>query len=527
MLDDAAPFDDYSSYGRTGVMVAGTVTTAVSLVAGAAYSSVFSNSNSAKFDSPIYIQGYESQPFSLEVSFRIIDEGSPVAQKVLSTVSNYDGITVVGTVVSFSTKYATAAEAKISYDVIQKQNVHVVGVHTYDKNQLFVNGQLVGELDLTDAQKADTYVTTDGKLYLGTSTGTGKIAANGISVYGHALTESAVQEHFNAARKTILASGVAVPLGGKRYPLSAELGDVYLNKSFTTEADWKTGVQNQTVIEDDILKPQILNGTSVASNWQSVAHLDNGITSIYGVSMTWTGSGATIEVSLDGTTWVTPVQGERISIITAGYNPTNQDLWIKVSFAGSISNDPSYLSELNILGFKTGTSVEIDGRTTTFTSPASLMSEAEPIEQRDDWGVRLSGGTITISTDTTAVPENKYTMNIWLKKLTSTTPTISVSGTTYKNGAAGGTLNQGEWAMYTIVAAAAISSAITITGSAQIGSVELFNTQLSAGSVATLYSSSVGIPIVSSPDTDAIQITNPNPSTKLYAYDWSVTGAGG
>jgi hypothetical protein len=152
------------------------------------------------------------------------------------------------------------------------------------------------------------------------------------------------------------------------------------------------------------------------------------------------------------------------------------------------------------------------------------MNDYEPIAERDDFGIKLGTGTLTLSADTQAI--NVNTISIWLKKLTATNPTISVAGTAYKNGAVGGTLNQGEWAMYTITATAPITGTITISGDIQLGQVEIYDAVLSAQQIADLYAASVGVPILPAPDADVLTITNPNPSTRLYDYVWSISPAG-
>jgi hypothetical protein len=120
-----------------------------------------------------------------------------------------------------------------------------------------------------------------------------------------------------------------------------------------------------------------------------------------------------------------------------------------------------------------------------------------------------------------------FSMNVWLKKLTATDPTFSISGTTnYKNGIAAGTMNQGEWVMWTMTKATELTGAITISGNVRIGHVELFDHQLTAQEVADLYSAETGVNVAKISDTDAITVTNPNPSTRIYDYTWAITGAG-
>lgn len=528
MLDDTAPFQDYSGYNAAGVMDTGTPTTAAALVAGAAYSSVFSNTVDAKFDSAVYKQGYELLPFSLEASVRVINESAGSEQKVLSSASNYDGITINGTIVKFSTKYLTAPEAAVTHDIQTKRNVHIVGVHLRDKNQLFVDGELVGEVTLTDAQKADSFVVGDGKLWMGTCAATQKIAVNAVAIYATGLSDSIVKAHFNAARRTTLIQTVAPTFTGVRYPMSLNLADTFVRQLWSTDEDWKIGTLNDVTLVDSQIVPQLAAGVSVAGNWQVALPLDqSGLTSVYGLAMHWDGDGVVIEASLDGSTWETAIKGKKLALIPNAFDPTNKDLFIKASFSGGITDDPSYLDNLFVVGFTTGVMPNIGGRDTTFADPASPMNDYQPIEMRDDWGVSLNGGSVSISADSSPSPQAMFSMNIWLKKLTTTDPTISVTGATaYKNGAAGGTLNQGEWVMYTLTRATELTGTITISGNVQVGQIELFDHQLSAQEVADLYSASIGVQRASISDTDAVTVTNPNPSTRLYAYTWAITGAG-
>lgn len=528
MLDDTTPFQDYSGYARAGVMDTGSPTTAAPLVAGAAYSQVFSNAVDAKFDSPVLVQGYESQSFSLEASFRVIDEtGTTSIQKVLSSTSNYDGITVNGTIIKFSTKYLTAGECAVSYDIQTKRNVHVVGVHTSDMNQLFIDGQLVGQTSLTDAQKIDSYGTTDGKLWLGTSASSQKVAVNGLSIYSMGLTDEMVKAHFNAARRTTIIDTVAPTFSGVRLPLAINLSDTFLRQSWSLETDWMLGVLSDVTIVNSQLQPRLIAGVSVPGNWMTILPLDCGKTDVYGLSLDWNGFGVVVEVSLDGVAWETAVRGTKLTTIPNHFNPTNQDLLIRVSFVGGIADDPSYIDSLSATGLTTGVMPNVAGRPLTFTDPDSPMSDYQPIEQRDDWGVRLTGGTITIGADATTDPMDAYTVNVWLKKLTATNPTFSISGTTdYKNGAAGGTMNVGEWTMWTMTKASILTGSITISGNVQVGQIELFNHQLTAQEVADLYAASTGVPVTKVDESDSVTMTNPNPSTRIYDYAWAITAAG-
>lgn len=531
LMDDTSPLQDYSPYNKTATIVGGTPARAPALVSGAVYSQVFTNAITAQYTTNVFTQGQESQPFSLTASLfpvKTNPTGADAPQKILSNAAGYDGLTINGTVVSFSTNYTSTGTATCSYDLQSTRNVNVVGTHTESKNSLYVNGVLVAEVDITPEQQTDTFIATDGKLYSGASTSPNGIALNGIGMYHYALPVEVINSMHLAARNTLDADDVATLFGGDTIHLSHESADIFIDQTWSTKADWLLGGISNVTVVDDQLVPQFNADTSLAGSWTTTIPLTAAdTTSMYGVSFDWEGSGVLIEASLTGTTWETVVRGVGLNIIPVGFDPTGKDLIVRVSFAGGIIDDPSYIDNLSLLAFRTGIPPILSGRTITF-SKAYQQKHHLPVEMQDQWGAEiLSGGSITIGADTTSAAVQPRTVAIWIKPTSTTLPTFTLTGTKYQDGVANsGALMVGKWTLLHFVEAANITGSIKITGPAQVGQVTLYDTALSAGTIANISAAYSKANSLLAGDSSVIGVTQSPAGATIYAHDWAIVGAG-
>lgn len=528
-MDDTSPFQDYSGYNRSGTATGGTPPTHASLIAGTTFSQVFSSSITATLAAPVFYQGIETAPFSLEGWFRVVTSDTP-EQQLLGNSGQMDGLTILGNKVNFVIKFTSAPEARISYDIQQGRRIHAVGVKTETKIALFVNGVLVQELSLTEAQQASTYVTSNGNLYCGATSGTQKIAVAGLAAYASALDQTAIARHYAMGTKVPDGEDVASSFKGDRIPLSVSNSNLFLDQWWTTDSDWKAAQLFNVAVIDGQLRPQFdQSNVSVAGKWYDSFSLDiANTTSIHGVVFDWDGQGMTVEASLDSTTWVAITRGVNVSLITPGFNPTGKELQLRVTFAGGIQDDDAFLDNLNAVGIKTAASNVIDGRTITFNS-AYPQREYTPLEFHDNWGAEIaSGGSLVISADTTDAAVGNRVIELWIKRTSSgTNPTISDTGTYYQNGvAATATLVTGQWTLLHIVKASTTNNAITINGPAQVGQVVLYENTMTAAQIAENYAQyTLSSPIVAD-DTSVITVAESDIPVSIYAYDWSIQGAG-
>lgn len=529
VLDSAVPYADYTGLGHTGNIDTGSTTPAksASLVSGAAYSSVYKAGCIGKFQCPLFTQGNETRQFALEAwAYPIFVGGTPTgAQSILSHKNTLDGLTINGTVLSFTTAYLTAASATCSYDLLFARAVYAVGVHTVDQNQLWVNGVQVASVDLTDAQKADSYVATDGFLYSGYTTSTQCVAMNGVAFYPNFTGDMAMQ-NYAAGIDVLGQDATAKQFDGITLNLRAEQGNDFIERTWATFDDFQMGYKNNVEYGPEAIVPRYMSGLSVAGTWTVGMPLDAmGDTSIYGVMLEWSGVAVTVAWSLNGTVWNTATNGALISGITSGYNPTAKDLQVRVSMGTGVATDPAFFESLHVIGFRDNTFDNQTGRAVTVAYPAVIRGDFEPIMYREDNGVNLHSTALTIGTDTTSDPHVARSVEIWIKPI-SGTPTFSFSGTQYRNGAVDSTLPIGQWSLVHVVAAANITTTMTITGDCIVGQVSYYPTALSAGTVLAIYQSYTGTPRFRISDTNVIGVTESAPPTQIYAHDWSIDAAG-
>lgn len=527
MLDDTPPFQEHTGSGlAAGTKAASSDATKHSaLVAGAAWASVFSNSKQAEFTVPTFVQGRETEPFVLEATILVIPKTTTADQKVLSHAGAYDGITVNGTVVKFATEYLTAGRAECSHDIQVNRAVHVAAVHTESENLLYIDGELVDRVEITDAQKADTYVATDGKLYVGASTSDQEVAVNGVAFY-RTTSPKTFEQNTAAARMVVPEADVYGQFDGQKYELNSAQGSRFLDRTWSDDEDFLEGTLVDVSVSEGKVTPAYESGLSLAGSITLGVPLDGtGETSIYGVMVEWSGQDVTAEASLDGTTWSAMTNGRLLSIISNGYDPTGKDLELRFSFAGGLADDPAFVESVKVVGFVDANISNGEQRTVSVSHPAVPRDNHEPILYRNDNGVTLAGGTLTIGADTGGEPTVVRTLELLIKPL-SGTPTISVGGTKYRNGVADSTLPVGEWSIIHYVNGTDISGAVTVTGDCIVGHAVTYPTALSSTDVDYIYKSYTGVPVLSFSDSSAITLTEPASPTDIYTQDWAIDPAG-
>lgn len=524
MLDGPAPFFDASGMSRLGLMDTGTPTRSAPLVTGAGYSSVFSSDAVAKFPCFLFKQGRESLPFALEAWVVRVGTGTG-RQAILSHAPGMDGITLSGNIVSFGTYYQETGSAVCEYDLGETRMFHVVGMHNADSNELWIDGQLVATVAISDDQKADSYITTGDYLHTGYTTSTQRIAVNGVAFYS-VLSGDDVKKNYDAGIEFIGQNSVASQLEGVPLNLSSSSGSVFTEESWVDISDFEAGYRDGVEFTRESIVPSYLNGVSIPGVWMTSVPLDvEGDLSIYGVYLGWSGIDITVDVSLDGTSWAPARQGELVSVIPEGMNPTDKDLQIRVSFAGGLEDDPARLDSMVAIGFKDNTIDNITARDIYVTHPAVVRADHETNLYRDDNGVSLGGGTMTIGPDTTLDPDVVRTLELWIKPLGGLV-SISVAGTRYRNGVLDGTLPIGEWSLVHFVSSSDVTENITISGNCIIGQASLYPDSLTAEQVDFIWRAYTGGTAIRFDDPTSVVMNDIGDSVATYEYDWAIDSAG-
>lgn len=479
--------------------------------------------------SPYYDGDYENAVWTgtAQNSTSVLTLNPYGPQAVLSHETFLDGLTLDGTVARFTTKYKNSPDATCSYDLQTISAAHVVGVHSESKNSLYVNGVLVDEFALTTAQQADSYMSPATTVGTGMSNSNQSVAVNGVAFYSRALSADAVARHFTTGRTLPQPVDIVPAYAGDYIPLSLGNSNLFLDQWTQTADDWNLGVYDNTAVYKDQLVPTAdSTGVSVAGAWyKSVGLESSNATTVYGVQLSWDGVGATVQVSLDGVTWETVTRGKNCTTVPAGTTTSGKVLQIRITFPGGTLNDESYVDNLNVVGLTTAASLEIAGRTITSTL-AHPEREHDFAEYSDHYGIEIdAGGTVVISADALGASVAR-TLEVFIKRQ-GANPTLSMTGTNYINGATGSaTLIDGQWALMHIVAGADVTGTITINGPCQVGYVGIYDTALSAGTIAAIYSDYVGTDAPRVADASVISVAESTNAANIYQHDWSIAASG-
>lgn len=506
-------------------METGTPMVSAPLVSGAGYSSVFSSSAVGKFPCSLFRRGREDQPFALEAWVLPTSVASEGVQQILSHKFQHDGLAIDGSVVSFGTSYVNTGSAICQYDIGECKSVHVIGKHSADQNELWVNGELVASVDITEDQKDDTYIDTDEYLYTGHTSSSQHIAVNGVAFYS-SLSGDDIQKNYQAGIDFIGQDSVASQLGGVSLDLSSTSGSVFTEELWANREDFETGLKSDVEYTDEAIVPAYADGMSIPGFWATSVPLDiEDDTSIYGVSVSWSGVGVDVDVSLDGITWTPAVSGELVDVIPPGMDPAGKDLQIRVSFSGGLESDPARLERLSAIGFRDSDIENITAREIYVTHPAVVRADYEPNLYRDDNGINLHGGTLTIGPDETLDPDVARTLELWIKPL-SDSVSVSVAGTVYRNGVEDSTLPVGQWSLLHYVSGVDIEDDIVITGDCILGQAALYPDSLTPEQVDFMWKSYIGATALRFNETTTIAASDDSNSVSTYEYDWAIDSAG-
>lgn len=510
---------DYSGYGRNAIVPAA-AGMHLPLVAGLSHATVFNNTNQGQFPAPVFQQGHEGQPFTLEATVMPIERASGLTesdgpQQVIGHSGRMDGIVIDGTLISFIESY-TDTEVVISHRLQELHLVRISAVHTREKNSLYVNGQLVGEVDIPEDVRGKQYVASDGFLYSGASGSTKELAVNSVAVYGHALSAWSIEENYRA-HLAPEPDGLVGALGGRRFAVSKETTERFLTRVWAN--DWTTGsLLVQAASESGVLYPETEDGLVVGGEWYNTFELDSASTSsIYGVNVDWIGDGVDIEASLDGESWVPVERGLKVSLIADGFDPTETVMHIRAVF--EIGHASAYLERLEVNGY-TSNSFFI-GETLIEMNGVSPRNGLPPASFSDAAGVWMDGSIVV--TDTSNTPDDIETVEVWFK---GQTPIMTNMLTTDEFVNGDGTFAAGEWQIHHFVVSGGVGNTFTVSGTGQVGQIAVYGyafTQADARRTVDSYFSAKTETIV---DNSSIIVGTSADGAIVYGHDWTIEGAG-
>lgn len=340
----SSPYQDYSGYERSAVST-GSPPLGMSFVSGLENSRILSSSDYITFDTPIFIRGRELEPFSIECWVRVFSETKSV-QKVISHSDLYDGITIYGNKIVFSVPFQSGDSVSISHDVQVGQRLHIIGTYSNNMISLYVNGVLVGQESFGDGDYSQFESSSD-EFVSGQTAGSQRIALGSLAMYYGELTYSQVISHYDAGTSSPDSFEVPANFGGDKIPVAISNDNLFVDYTWDTNDKWDYPRRRNLNVLNDILEPQYIDDIPTGGSWIGVVPLDAlDYTSIYGMQLNWSGFPGLVETSVDATTWYVAGKGRNISSVPQGFNPTDKELLIRVSFypGWRITPDDAYYS---------------------------------------------------------------------------------------------------------------------------------------------------------------------------------------
>lgn len=526
ILDSSGPAHaDYSGYARNGMSSATIYGPA--LISGAARSLIITNATKFATLVPVFVAGKEEQPFSLEATVRPLGTGSE--QQVLGRDGQMDGIVVNGTVVSFVTKFSTTGEARASYDMKALQAIHVVGVHTKESNALFINGEMVAQVDITAEQQADTFAGSPITLGCGaSSSSTTSIMVNGLAVYNSALEYDSILIHYDKVEQGESAEDIAISYGGHLLEVSPALVASRYDIDWSLDEDWNEGGLVAVSAREDSLFPEEVDGVTEEGRWMTAVPLTDAGTSIYAVSVKWEGDGVIVQTSRDNINWVDAENGVNISTVTPTTSTADLMLYLQVIFPAGRTLENTYLDSLSVTVHPPSPIPEVAGREVVLDN-VSIEIDADVKTFHQDWGFELRNGTITIKASTDAEKFNPKTIEVWSRKDGTTFADNLVTGSPTRwrtNGGASESYRTGEWQLRHYVFDSGFTGDIVFNGTGQIGHVIMYEDALTNDEIKEIYDAYCGAPTKFLTNSDSLNIYELAGQVDIYEYEWAIEASG-
>lgn len=433
----SSPYQDYSGYGRSAVAT-GAPPLAMSFVSGIQNSRILTNTDYITFNTPVFIRGLEYDSFSLEAWVRVSSENKSV-QKVLSHSDLYDGITIYGTLVKFSVPFQSNDMLEVSHDVQSGQRLHIVATYTRNSICLYINGELVAQKTFGEGNYSQ-FKSTSTQLVSGTTAGNQRIALGSAAIYYNALSASQVLNSYESGSSAPDSFEVPANFGGDKIPVAISNDNLFVDYTWDTSDKWNYPRRRNLNILNDSLEPQYINDIPTGGAWIGVVPLDAlDYTSIYGMQLNWSGFPGLVETSVDANTWYVAGRGRNIKSVPQGFNPTNKELLVKVSFfpGWRITPDESYYST----SYSSGVPGVSNNRWTAYgtysiqngtdidNSNYFRYSATAPQTLRN-YGFHIAGNVdgLTPSTDSINVVEGQeiFVSSLWRDNIVSSSP-INIS----------------------------------------------------------------------------------------------------
>jgi hypothetical protein len=520
-MDDNTPFQDYSGYNctftRTGTQYPG-----LPLASTASYSQLFDSTRTGSLTVPKFrTAGTEAQDSSISM---VIMPSSVTDSTVFTLARTDDSEKIIfdRSSIQYQVDYQDGFHSEIlRFDYEMNLKLNLVITFSPKSIYFFLNGELAYSHEISetnqafiDFSSADTWtLTTTGR----------SVFLNNLCFYRSALSNEQVKSLYNI-NNTVSDDSTSRTFGGVEIPLSNAIMKPFFSRVWNNDADWNSGGHSFTQADTDQLHPQMEDELTVDGEWKTAVSFADPIVfpPFQWADMWYDGVNIdNVQVSLDGVTWSDISLQSPLSIISPGFDPTNTSIHIKVSFVAG--HEEAHLDYLRLNIYSTN-SVQInEGRTITYTQPVVLYEDQNPEDLREDWGVRVDGGTLTIGTDPSGAPINPQTVELWVKKDAggwfpdSSLTTNLVNA--YCNGFLTAAIND-QWEVVHFTYSAPITTAISVSGHFSIGKVVFYPTILTLSQCNQIVRASMGTVTTTADQAGDVTMSDTAGNPTSYAYDW-------
>jgi len=520
-LDGTSPHVDISGYGRTAT--SSSATYAPALASGMARSLVVSNSTKISYPNiPVFRKNKEYLPFTIEAVVRPVLSGAVGEQQIFGNDGAMDGLIINGSIVSFVTKYTSRGEARAFYDLSTVQRAYVVGVHTPDRNALYVNGVLVDDVEITLEQQNDTYAHSSTSMSSGASATSNSLMLNAVGFYDTPIDDEAVMFNYAHLQDVLRAEDIATAYGGALIELSAEHASPSFQTEYSYDEDWYMGMMEGVATHDDTLYPDASTAETTERYWEATIPLDNESNKVQMANLQWVGSGVIVQTSGDGENWTTLSNGSVIPTVRPEVPSEEQMVFIRVSFT---SNDTelSYMDSLKFSLFETDIAANEGGRDIVLHNTAP-EGDYDVMDLNENWGAEMNNGSITIKEASSATSIVPKTVEVWARKEAGTfTDNLALNATrTRSNGGESFNYRNGEWQLRHYVSDTGFAGDIVFSGTGQIGHIVIYEAALTNEEIKAIYDNYVGKMKTTLPSGGTMEVEEWANSVDIYEYDWSI-----
>jgi hypothetical protein len=337
---------------RSNTSISGNYVSHLPISTGSQESIISNPASPVNFGSPnTFVAGSEMKPFALVVRALENTNNKATSQALISHQGAYDGLALIGDELRFTIEFDTLDPVVARYPLpVRQQAMDIVANYLVNKVQLYVNGQMVSEVEISEDQISDGFKPrASNNLYVGhnsTANYARSTVVDGIAIFEMTLSDQEINKIYS------LNSVDEQPWQNPYSSVSFDWKNRELHNpvSFPHQG-WHVGLSENVNIVDNALRPTLDfdTNTSQVGTWTYAYDIDSYESNIYGIQVSWEGQGDFAVLYSDNNfSTSTPLVSGQIVPGTFNFISTGKTPLIRVAFSGGIVDDDSVVESLTI-----------------------------------------------------------------------------------------------------------------------------------------------------------------------------------